>query len=487
MITRLPYVVLAALLFAIAPGCTVNPATGTQDFTPLMGTDQEAAIGAQEHPKLLAAFGGAYDERPSLAAYVDTIGQRLLAVTETPSARFTFTIVNSDVVNAFALPGGYIYLTRGLMALVNNEAELAGVMAHEIGHVTARHSAQRYNRSVFAQLGAAVLGAVVGSRELSQIAGLGAAAYVQGYSREQEFEADQLGVRYLVRAGYDPGAMADFLETLTADNALAAKIAGIEERPAETSLFDSHPRTVERVRRAAQAARANQSSDQRLAGDEYLLALDQTLFGDDPEEGLRRGREFFHPGLGFRFKVPPGFALRNSPKAVLARNPNGALVVFSGDKLGRNLPLRRYLTDVWLPGAHLRDVEGITINGMDAATGNARIRTKKGPRDLRAVAVRFSGDTIYRFLIFTPADVTAQLSEELRRMTYSLRPVTDRELENARPQRIAIHRVEAGDTVDSLAAAMPFENFKPERLRLLNGLGPNETLQPGRLIKLIGN
>lgn len=486
MIPRLPHLALAALLFASMPGCTVNPATGNRDFTPFMGAAQEAAIGAEEHPKLLAAFGGAYDERASLAAYVDGIGKRLLAVTETPGAKFTFTIVNSDVVNAFALPGGYVYISRGLMALANNEAELAGVMAHEIGHVTARHAAQRYNRTVFAQLGAAVLGVAVGNRAVADIANLGAAVYVQGYSRDQEFEADQLGIRYLARAGYDPGAMADFLSTLGDDSALAAKIAGNEERPAELSLFASHPRTVERVSRAAEAARSRQSGDRRLAADEFLLALDQTLFGDDPEQGLRRGREFLHPSLDFRFKAPPGFALRNTPKAVIIRNPNGSVAIFDGDKLGRNLDMRRYLTDVWLGGTHLRDLEAITINGMEAATGIGRIRTRDGPRDLRAVAVRFSGDTLYRFLILTPPKVTAQMSEGLRRMTYSLRPLTAREIENARPQRILIHRVEAGESVESLAAAMPFESFKTERLRVLNGLAPGEALQPGRLIKLIG-
>ena len=482
---RPPLFALAALLLALAPACTVNPATGEKDFTPLMDAGREAAIGAEEHPKLLAAFGGNYDERASLNAYVDGIGRRLLAVSETPNAKFTFTIVNSDVVNAFALPGGYVYVSRGLIVLANSEAELAGVIAHEIGHITARHAAQRYNRAVFAQLGAAVLGAVVGNRAASDIANLGVAAYVQGYSRDQEFEADQLGIRYLVRAGYDPGAMADFLSSMGAESALADRIAGNEERPAEAGLFAGHPRTVDRVSRAADRARSQQSATQRRAGDEFLLALNQTLFGDDPEQGLRRGREFIHPGLGFRFKAPPGFALRNTPKAVIARNPNGAVVIFEGDKLGRNLAMGRYLTDVWLDGADLRDVENITINGMAAATGSARIRTRQGLRDLRAVALRFSGDTIYRFLILTPPDVTGALSEALRRMTYSFRPLTVREIENARPQRIRIHEVEPGETVDSLATTMPYETFREDRLRVLNGLKPGETLEPGRLIKLI--
>lgn len=483
---RLTILSVALLLIATATGCTVNPATGNQDFTPLMGADQEAAVGAEEHPKLLASFGGPYNERASLNAYVDRIGRRLLAVSETPTAKFTFTIINSDVVNAFALPGGYVYISRGLMALANNEAELAGVIAHEIGHVTARHSAQRYNRAVFSQLGAAVLGAVVGNRAVSQAANLGAAAYIQGYSRENEYEADQLGIRYLVRAGYDPGTMADFLASLQAESALAEKIAGREGRAAAASLFASHPRTVDRVRRAADTARVKQGADQRLATDEYLLALDQTLFGDDPEQGLRRGREFLHPKLGFRFKAPPGFSLNNSQKAVTARHANGALVIFDGAKLGRNLDMQKYLTDIWLDGVNLKDIDSITINGMEAATGSARIRTKDGPRDLRAVAIRFSGDTLYRFVFLTPPELTGKLSEDLRRMTYSFRALSKREIENARPQRVTIYKVKPGETVADLSADMPFESLKSERFRVLNGLAPDEVLQPGRLIKRIG-
>ncbi len=240
------------------------------------------------------------------------------------------------------------------------------------------------------------------------------------------------------------------------------------------------------MRRAAETARARQGGDQRLAGDEFLLALDKTLFGDDPEQGLRRGREFIHPGLNFRFKAPPGFALRNTPKAVIARHPNGATVIFDGDELGPNLSMGRYLSDVWLDGVGLRDIDRLTINGMEAATGSARIGTRNGPRDLRAVALRFSGETIYRFLILTPPGVTAALSEDLRRMTYSFRPLTGREVANARPQRIDIYAVEPGDTVATLAAAMPYETLQSERLRVLNGLAPDDALRPGRLIKIIG-
>ena len=482
---RLAMAALAAVLMA-TPGCTTNPATGAQDFTPFMGPGEETAIGAEEHPKLLAAFGGAYDERATLTGYVEALGRRLQGVSETPSPPFTFTIVNSDEVNAFALPGGYVYVTRGLMALANSEAELAGVIAHEIGHVTARHTAQRYNRAVFAQLGAAVLGAAVGNRAVSDLARFGVAAYVQGYSREQEFEADQLGLRYLVRAGYDPGAMVDFLSKMGAHSALADEIAGREQRAPDTSLFASHPRTVDRVARAAEAARGEQGPDQRLGGDEYLLRLDQTLYGDDPAQGFRWGREFAHPGLGFRFKTPPGFHMRNTPKAVVAKHPNGAAVRFDGDALKAGADIGRYLAGTWMADVRLGAVERLTVNGMEAATATARARTQAGPRDLRAVVIRFDGERVYRFLILTPPAETAAMSERLRRMTHSFRPLSERETRNLVPRRVRVHEVKPGETAESLAAAMPFEEFRVERFRVLNGLKPSETLEPGRLVKLIG-
>jgi predicted Zn-dependent protease len=478
--------IMAATVGLALSACTTNPATGRSDFTPLMGPSQELAIGAEEHPKLLEAFGGAYDERAALTAYVNELGQRLQGVSETPSPPFTFTIVNSDEINAFALPGGYVYVTRGLMALANSEAELAGVIAHEIGHVTARHTAQRYNQAVFAQLGAAVLSAATGSRAVSELARFGVAAYVQGYSRDQEHEADELGVRYLGRAGYDPRAMAVFLSKMGAQSRLAARIAGRQGVEAEASLFSSHPRTAERVARAAEAAQINQAAGRELGRDEYLLRLAKTLYGDDADQGFRRGREFAHPGLGFRFKVPPDFRMRNTSQAVVATHKGGTAIRFDGAKVAADTDMLRYLTRDWLGDMRLADTERITVNGMAAATASARINTRDGRRDLRAVVIRYDAETAYRFLILTPANQTAALAEELRRMTYSFRPLSEREKGNLRPQRIVIHEVQAGDTVASLADTMPFDDFKEERFRVLNGLGQNETLEPGRLVKLIG-
>ena len=482
---RLAAAVALGAVAALAAGCTANLATGGRDFSPFMTEAQEAALGREEHPRIVAALGGDYDEQPALNRYVDRLGRRLQRVSETPEPPFTFTILNSGDVNAYALPGGYVYVTRGLMALANSEAELAGVVAHEIGHVTARHAAQRYSQTVLAEFGVALLGAAAGSTLIGDLARVAAAAYVQGYSREQELEADRLGVRYLGRAGYDPRAMAGFLSSMEAESALAATIAGREGSEPDASLFSSHPRTIDRVARTAEAARGGQTG-LRVGRDEYLLRLDGTLFGDDPEQGLRRGRVFAHPVLGYRFKVPPGFRIRNIPNAVLASHRNGAIVRFDGEKLERGMTMARYFAREWPKGLELGQIEHFTVNGMDAATGTTPTRTREGPRDVRAVAIRFGRGQVYRFLILTPPRLTGALEAEFRRMTHSFRPLTGRETAYLGPSRLRVREVRPGETVESLAATLPFDDFRAERFRLLNGLGPGERLRPGRLVKLIG-
>ncbi|MEE8172709.1 MAG: M48 family metalloprotease, partial [Alphaproteobacteria bacterium] len=345
------------------PGCSVNPATGEQSFTAFMSPERERQIGAEEHPKLVKAFGGKYQDA-SLVRYVNGLGALLQSTSEQPKPPFTFTLLDSPVINAFAVPGGYVYVSRGLMALANDEAELAGVVAHEIGHVTARHSAQRMSRGVLASLGVAVLGAAVGEPLLGDAARLAAGAYIQGYSREQEFEADQLGVRYLTRAGFDPMAMASFLATLGAEHGLALKIAGTEGRDPAAGLFSSHPRTAARVEKAAASARSGAQTGLARDADIYLNQIDGMIYGDSPRHGYVRGREFDHAELKFRFTAPPGFRLHNSEAAVLGEHSGGALMRFDGRTLDDpTQSTQRYLTRVWAKGLNFSGVETIEING----------------------------------------------------------------------------------------------------------------------------
>ncbi|MFQ5985200.1 MAG: M48 family metalloprotease [Alphaproteobacteria bacterium] len=474
---------LAALM--TAAGCTTNPATGLSEFTLFMTPADEAALGREEHPKIVKAHGGVYDEQPALNAYVTEIGRRLQQVSERPDLPFTFTLLDSDAVNAFAVPGGYVYVSRGLLALADSEAELAGVIAHEIGHITARHTAQRVTQGTVAKLGAAVLGAATGSPAVGDIAELGAGLYLLSYSRQQEFEADSLGMRYLTRAAYDPEAMASFLRTLEAEDKLSARIAGRAGYEQEASLFSTHPRTVERVARAAAEARTALTRAPRVGHEAHLRRIDGLRFGDDPEEGFIRGRTFAHPKLRIRFEAPPGFRLKNSSKAVVAEHSNGARILFDGDDLPYDMPMTRYLVRQWPTHATLRDVEPIEVNGMAAATGRARRSTERGPMDLRGVAIRFDTATVYRFQFITPAALTDELALDLRRTTYSFRRLSEAEAAELKPLRIRVIRVKPGDTAATFAAMMPYHDAPLERFLVLNGLQRGEPLVPGRLVKIV--
>ncbi|MCH8111491.1 MAG: M48 family metalloprotease, partial [Proteobacteria bacterium] len=415
---RRAMIALAWLLPAVVACTSVNPATGDENFTLFMSPAQEARIGAEEHAKILDRFGGVYDD-PKIGGYVAEIGGRLVANSETPRAPFRFTVLNTPDVNAFALPGGYVYVTRGLIALANSESELAGVLAHEIGHVVARHAAQRYSRSVVAGIGGAILGAITNA-EIGQIASLGSELYLSGFSREQEYESDTLGVRYLRRTGYDPGGMASFLRTLIAEKDLNGKLAGVDPNVAASSFFATHPRTIDRVNRAVAQAGGAAGVVRR---DAHLDNLAGLVFGDDPSQGIVRGREFIHPELRFRFEVPPGFRLFNTAEAVFARESGGGVIKF--DSAGREThpDILVYLREIWMPKARLERQQRLEINGMDAATATTRLRgtvgNYSGPLDVRLIAIAAGRREIYRFMFMTPPNRTVALREDFQRTTFS--------------------------------------------------------------------
>ena len=484
-VTHVASVVVAAGLLGALTACTVNPATGERSFTGLMSADEERRIGAEEHPKLVEAFGGKYDD-PALQSYVTSIGRLLHSTSEMRQQPFRFVVLDSPIVNAFALPGGYVHISRGLMALANDEAELAGVVAHEIGHVTARHTAQRYSHGMVAGLGAALLGAVTGVREVANLGQLAASAYIQGYSRDQEFEADQLGVRYLGRARYDPLAMSTFLGSMGAEHRLALKIAGQEGVNPGASLFSSHPRTADRVARAARDARASHAGAKARDRALYLRKIDGMVWGDSPAQGFVRGREFDHPVLRLRFTAPPGFRLQNSAEALVGEHPNGAVMLFDGDTVERTRGSTvAYLRDQWAPGLRLDGIERLTVGGLEAATAAGRISTADGPADVRLVAIRWAPDQVFRFLFVTPPATTARLDEDMRRAAYSFRRLSVAEAAALKPLRIRVVEVRAGDTVDRMARRMALDEFRLEWFQVLNGLAPGAVLKPGQLVKIV--
>lgn len=480
-------IVAAAFLILALPtltGCEVNPATGRASFTALMGPEDEARVGAQEHPKIIAQFGGVYDE-PKVAGYVAQIGGRLVANSEMPRYPFTFTVLNSPVINAFALPGGYVYVTRGLVSLANSEAELAGVIAHEIGHVTARHTAERYSAAVAAQLGLTILGAATGNQDLVDLGQLGGQLALAGFSRSQELEADELGVRYLRNAGYDPKAVAQFLRSLDAEKNLMARI--FKRDANERDLFATHPPTPERVQVATQLAGNATGVVNR---DPFLDEISGMLYGDDPEQGFVRDEVFLHPKLKFTFRVPAGFPMINTQRAVIARRANTGLVRFNSAPRNESHPdPLTYLTQIWGRQLNLGRAERIEVNGLRGATAATRrvgtLDDYRGTLDLRLVVLQAPGNTLYRFLFVSRPEATAGLATEFQRTTYSFRMLRDAEVKNLQPLTVELQPVKGGDTQESLAAGLPFADFRVERFRILNGLRPGELPPPGGRVKVI--
>ena len=486
---RGPAVALLLLLSLTPAACTPvrNPATGELQYTS-MTPAEERRIGREEHPKILESFGGAYDD-PELAAYLEEVGQRVARVSEIPELRFTFTLLDTPDVNAFALPGGYVYVTRGLLALVNDEAELAGVLGHEIGHIAARHTALRYDQAMLGQLGAlgaTILGAVLfgeeGARLGADLGTLAATAYVQGYSRQQEFEADQLGIRYLVRAGYDARAMASFLDSLERYDALQTKLRGGrgEEIP---SWLASHPRTADRVRRAAEEAMA--AAGGATDRERLLAAIDGMVFGDSPAHGWVEGRSFVHPVLRFRFTAPEGFRLENSPEVVAGEDGDGRLLLFDIAAREPGTSLVGYLRRVWGEDLDFDELmPGWTERGYDAAIGIARVRVDGERRRAFFGVIAGEGRTVYRFLYLTRR-ANRRERRRFEAVLDSFARLTPAEAARLRPLRIVVHRVEPADTVDRLVARMQVERLPREHFLVLNALREGVPLQPGLRVKLV--
>lgn len=485
------YRILAAfMLITMIAFSSTSPQAGTDDFV-LMSESQEKAIGAREHSNIIAQFGGVYDD-PQIGGYIAAITGTLVKNTNKPGADITITVLDSPVVNAFALPGGYVYVTRGLMALANNEAEVAGVIGHELGHVMARHGAKRHTQAVGAQIFGGILGAVagqilggLGGQIANQAIGIGAAGYLAGYSRDQEYEADQLGARYLAKAGYDPYAMASFLKTLNAQNALHAKLTRNSYDGGRVDFFSTHPATEKRVRKAISEANISgvSAGARPLNREAYLNTINGMVYGDNPQQGFVRDRTFIHPELGFKFTVPEDFHLENSPARVFAQGPNNSFIQFDGaDGSEFSGSMKRYIKKVWADNTRVNNLESLSLNGMPAA----KATTQDGQGNvLRLVAIRFDDTSIYRFILGAPRSKAGKFAGRFESTVQSFRRISANEGQGVAPYRIEVRSVRAGDTVSSLAREIPFTNYLEERFRVLNGLHDGEGLRPGEMIKTI--
>ncbi len=477
---------IAFLLIFSTSGCiSTNPTTGQRVFTADMTTQDEINIGRQNHPQITKLYGGVYENKV-LSDYVESVGQLLAQTVERRNFQYKFTILNSPVVNAFALPGGYIYVSRGLLALASDEAEMAAVLAHELGHINALHHARRRGTTFLAE--ALISGiAVTAGKEAAQVSNLISSGLLSAWSREDEIESDSLALRYLSRAGFDPKASVDFLSKLRAHALLEAKREG--KSPGSIDQFDylgTHPAPIKRIQTAErQVPKYNQRISDR-GREIYLRKIDGMLYGDDPSQGLVQGRVFAHPKLRFRFEVPANFTLFNLSNSVIARGPGQTKIIFDQATRPSDGPVSYYLKNVWGRNTTLQDLEKLTINGMKAATGSAALTVNGNRLDARFVAIRKDLHTIYRFLFLSEPGQKSRYSIPFRRTTHSFRLLTEPEVGTLKPLRIRVHKAQSGDTVDSLSRKMVSENgHELERLRVLNGLRPQDQISTGDKIKLV--
>ena len=486
---------LSALLLVGCGTTVVNPVTGRAERT-VMDEASEIAEGRKAHQQVLAEYG-AYDS-PRLQAYVDGIGQNLARLSHRGGLPWTFTVVDSPEINAFALPGGYIYITRGLMAYLDSEAELAAVVGHEIGHVTARHSAQRATRQQDAGLGvlaATVLGAVLESQgvggatraagEMSQ--GV-AAGWLASYSREQELQADQLGAEYLARNRYDPGNMVAVIGALKDQERFAADVARAEGRapPAGANWLSSHPSNDQRLAEIRRIAAGYQGAYEDDGRTRYLQAIDGMNFGESRAQGVTRGQNFFHEELGIALTAPPGWRIRNTPATITVVNGAGdaGLIV-------RLVPPRAGTTHDEIIRNMIRPTEGRaergTLQGLAATQFSGSRRNERGQTEsVRVLLVTGPGN--HNYLLHYGARDTAALQRAaagLAEAQGSFRPLSASERAAARPWVLKTVPYPRGGFAE-LARSSPLTPHAEAQLRLLNGsyAGGAEP-RPGQLVKVV--
>ncbi|MFN3716438.1 MAG: M48 family metalloprotease [Thiobacillus sp.] len=461
--------------------CAQNPVTGDKNFV-LMSEQQEIQMGEAAHKDVLKEYPAL--DHPALQAYVDAIGQNLARHSHRPNLKWHFTVVDSPDVNAFALPGGYIYITRGIMAYLNSEAELAGVIGHEIGHVTARHGVRQQSAATAAGVGA-ILGSIL-VPGLNNQAGASllqtlAQAWTAGYGREHELESDRLGAQYLARSGYDPQAMVRVVGVLKNQELFAAEQARRDGRQPRTyhGTFDTHPSNDARLLQVVSEADKLAVPKPREGVEDYLQKLDGVVFGDSPEQGVIRNNALLHEKLGLAIQFPQGWRVQNRPDRVMAVNPAGdaLLELMAGPK--NDKPLDTLQKGLKLdPGARYDSGQ---LSGHPAAFAAG---TQQG-RPVIVTAVVFGGG---QYLIAGMTKDKASYDREraaLRGAINSFHALTPAERLAARPYYLRTVVAQPGTTMAALARQSPLGETAESQLRLMNALYPSGEPRPGQRLKIV--
>jgi predicted Zn-dependent protease len=487
---------VAALVLSAASFDSASAAKNKAEkvSTPQAITPSEKAQGAKAHPEILAEFGGAWQSPQT--DYVVKVGKNIAVQSGLGNAQsdFTVSLLNSPVNNAFAIPGGYIYITRQLTALCNSEAEMAGVLGHEVGHVAARHSKKRQRQSTIANIlgaGGTILGALLGDNggilgavggAAKQYSGTLAQLLTLSYSRGQEEQSDDLGIKYLSKAGYDPTALSDMLNSLAMQTSIDARAAG-QSAGSVPEWASTHPEPAKRVARAAINAKAYPASTLRKQ-DTHFAAINGMLYGDDPKQGVVEGQEFLHGDLKLKFSVPTGYGMSNGTTEVSINGTGGkgifSTAAYSGNK-------QAYIDAAFKALAGQNQtinygaISQTTVNGIPAFYATAMVPTQQGGQnELTVYAYEFSASQAFHFITINPAN-----TNPFSNMYQSVARLTQAQADAIKPRKLKIVTVVKNDTIATLAAKMAYTSMQADRFLALNGLRSGAVLAPGRKVKIV--
>ena len=440
------------------------------------GTDPEdVVIGRREHPRIIAAYGGVYSDRQA-EIMVARIVSRLLAAANQPNAQFQVTILDTSEVNAFALPGGYIYVTRGILALASDTSELAAVLAHEIAHVTLRHARARTDRTRTTEIVDRVITGVFGGDTSTDATANRTRQSMAAFGQGQELEADREGIKFAGKAGYDPQAAARFLTVMSRFATFSAGTASGDD-----GFLSSHPSTPARIQKALDTARTmfGQNGMGETDRDGYLTAISGLTFGDSPAQGSIIGRRFVHPASKFTFTVPQGYTLQNSQSAVVGVAGDGEAVRFDSADVQPNVPLTDYLKSGWIAGLKAETVTAANHNGIEMATGLAQT----DQWFFRVSVMRLDGQ-VYRFIFAAKAD-SARFAQGAEATLESFRRTEPSDLSQIRKVAVRIVTARTGDTADSLARQMAGLTRGTELFYIINDLYPGDPVVVGQKYKIV--
>ncbi|MGB1799665.1 MAG: M48 family metalloprotease [Gammaproteobacteria bacterium] len=482
----LPVLLLSLSLFG---GCAVNPVSGKQDLV-LMSESDEIALGHKTNQQVLQQYR-VYDD-PALQAYVQKIGNKVALKSHRNSLDYSFTVLDSQEVNAFALPGGYIYITRGLMSYLKSEAELAAVLGHEVGHVTARHSVRQHSANQLTNLGL-TLGSlfVPGMNQASsQLAQLFGAALLRGYGREHELEADRLGAEYLARTGYNPNAMLDVISVLKNQEVFEREVAKAEGREPRIyhGVFSTHPDSDTRLQEVVGTAHGlaeNTSSAKFVGHEEYMSYVNKMVYGDSPRDGILRGNRFFHEDLNFSMTFPKKWKVSNLPDRIVLAAPGGAAIMqITVEDIDKNISPRNFMIQR-MGLNNLKNEAKLNINGLQAHTGVSVINTKDGARPTRFTVIYFEQRAYVVAGTAQVANNLAKYDQAMLNTAKSFHALTKKERALAKPLRLKVIQANKKTRLAELAKKSSLDAHAESQLRLLNAMYPKGEPKKGQLLKVV--